>query len=277
MNTKGLFAAALCGVILLTGCDDAGHDQSANNTVSSQPQEVSEDSEVMSADSSESTLQNSSVNSSKESSSSSIKAEPVSVPVTKTLTKPVITRIYSFADNVIKIDADAKLSNNVVGFRVFCSSSPSDIGDCVFDKSQQGLLISKPPAGVYYYRVQTYDKNEESEISEPYRYALGGSQTSHAHRYTHTFSAPNGVVVVPDYDDANADINRGKQPTSFDANIYYVCPYCGRESYFGTRTFDYCDDSRAFYVKAYCTINNCFGYNDKKSFHTIYCYTTQVS
>lgn len=277
MNTKGLFAAVLCGAILLTGCSGAGHDQPANNAVSSQPQEVSESSEAAAADSSKSTTQSSSVNSSKVSSSSSVKAEPVSVPASKTLTKPVITYIYSFTDNDLKINVDVDSTDNVVEARIFCSSSPNDIGDCVFDKTNHGLLIPKPSAGVYYYRVQTYNKNEESEISEPYRYAIGGLQTSQAHRYTHTFSAPNGVVAVPDYAEANADINRGKQPTSFDAKIYYVCPYCGRENYFGTRTFDYCDDSRAFNVKAYCTINNCFGYNDRKSLHTIYCYAAQVS
>lgn len=144
------------------------------------------------------------------------------------------------------------------------------------------LPLSVHGTGTYYLRVELYN-DKYSNISEPYTmdyvdyddYAKP-EQKEEIHQYTHTFSAPEGCVVVADYTSALEEINKGKQPLNYDYIVYFTCPSCGHQITLPKQQFAYDRDSQYITFNVKCGKSNC-PVGNKTVRGTIYSYATQIS
>ena len=127
----------------------------------------------------------------------------------------------------------------------------------------------------YYLYVKGYDRenNVESAISAPYTLYIEQPKPQ-VHQYTHTFSAPFGVTIIPLYDSANDELSRGIQPTQFEYTYTFVCPVCGkrRDGYAVlARYLPYDRDGQDIWFSTSCL------YCDYDASGTVYSYASQIS
>lgn len=272
MKIKGLLAVSLGIAIFLTGCGDKTEDGERSSSSSSSSSSV-----ISTVESSEQSTSTTDMKQSILSSSSSSEPEEVK----NEIPTPYISRVY-FYDGIVQLEWKTNDSDFMVdesyNLRIFQSSADGQEKTkevCAWKPimfSAKQYLFS----GENYFRIQLYNSKGESEISEPYCYSLTGtSETSTVHQYTHTFEAPNGFVIVPDYSEAINDINNGVQPTQFYAEMTFVCPSCGGKNYMPGKYFSYTEDSSA-YCRMQCSRDTRCPYN-KYSYVYVNSYAVQIS
>lgn len=276
MKIKGLLAASLGIVILLAGCESESGDSERSSSEYSDSSSLSS-SIISTVDSSE---QSTSTTETKQSiSSSSSSSEPEEVK--NEIPTPYISRVYYY-DGIVQLEWKTNDSDFMVdesyNLRIFQSSTDGQ------EKTKE-VFAWKPImfsakqylfSGENYFRIQLYNSIGESEISDLYCFSLTGtSGASDVHQYTHTFEAPNGFVIVPDYSDAINDINNGVQPTQFYADITFICPSCGGKNYMPGKYFSCTEDSSA-YCRMQCSRDTRCPYN-KYSYVYINSYAVQIS
>lgn len=277
MKIKGLLAASLGMVILLAGCGSGSGDSERSSSEYSDSSSSSS-SVISTVDSSEQSTSTTETKQSISSSSSSSESEEVK----NEIPTPYISRIYNEFGSSHQIewttDDEDFYADESYKMRVYWSPTPYGNEKSRVYNAWNPIYISKDYmfSGDNYFRIQLYNSKGESDISELYCYSLTGSSgASDVHQYTHTFEAPNGFVIVPDYSDAINDINNGVQPTQFYAEMTFVCPSCGGKNYMPGKYFSYTEDSSA-YCRMQCSRDTRCPYN-KYSYVYINSYAVQIS
>lgn len=280
MKAKHFMAAALCCVTLLAGCGEGSEDEGRSSSSYSDSSSTTSSSStvVFDAESSEqsaSTMET-------EQSTPSYSSEPEEVK--NKIPTPYIYRIYDELDDgkLFQLQWDVDDSNFMVDesydMTVFWSSTPNGQEKSKDVDAWRPIRISGDDlfSGDNYFRIQLYNSKGVSEISEPYCFSLMvESKTSDVHQYMHTFEAPEGFVIVPDYSEAINDINNGVQPTQFYAEMTFICPSCGGKNYMPGKYFSYTEDSSA-YCRMQCSRDTRCPYN-KYSYVYINSYAVQIS
>lgn len=283
MKGKHLMAAALSCVTLLAGC---GNESGENGRYSVYSDPSSSSSSVVSVV--ESSEQSASTTETTQNSSS---LASFSEPEEKEneIPTPYIYRMFDFA-GVIEMqwntdDSDFSVDESY-NMRVFWSSSDDqEMSRDVYAWKPIMFTTKDLFSGDNYFRIQLYNSKGESGISEPFCYSLTGTSdnansiapaTSDVHQYTHTFDAPAGITVVPDYTKSLNEIQDGIQPYSFYVRIYYTCPLCGHKKEVDSANFYYSFDSSYTVPFVRCGKASCPNAKSSKKAAINY-YATQIS
>lgn len=292
MKVKGLLAAVLGCVALLTGCgNDTGNGEMSSSSITS----TSVFSTVESSEQGSSTTEF-------EQSSSLLQSEPKDVDY-------YIPKINLFEAKRLIIDPEGMVTLSF-GFdvpfmeafeddvnyylRVYWNDSQWGESKLIYDEPYDTDLIPwvhcKAEEGANYYYIQLYTDDKEGETSNELYYNTenenadstpvyttpSDTETPQVHQYTHTFDAPSGITVVPDYALALSQIQEGMQPGNFYAKIYYTCPLCGMQKEVGSNHFNYSFDSSYTVLNILCRNVKCI--NSKSSWRAkINCYAVQIS
>lgn len=282
MKSKRLFAAILCAITLLTGCSEApsgtNSEQSSSVSVASYSEESSSSTESSSNETESSSYSSSSTTSSRQSTinSSSIIDEDTHDPRTIRLYPEIesddaTTFGFTSEENGSKVPLNKY--NKMV---IYESSSSEELGVIVAEKvidenswHYYDYLIRVPKSPyTKYYRMQLVGENIKSQLSNAVEIkgsdgsGLGSSSIA---RYTHTFTAPSYLTVIPDYSEALEEIERGVEPDSFSISVEFTCPGCGKSRTIDVwmAAFPYSKDgTMSFSVK--CLWANC-PYNKSKN------------
>lgn len=264
------FMAALCAVTLLTGCGDPTGNQYSSQSSSAYTSHYSEESSsstaISSTETSETAYSSSSAASSKQMSSASTSSK--SNEIIKDTLKPWVGLIYDSEQegkNMVEYYYRIEQCNyNYTKVRFYVSQNEKDIGRIIgefkHDPASYPAFFAALTPGTNYYRVQLIGNNVESQISDPYKYtkAGSGSGTASVKRYTHTFTAPSYLTVIPDYSDALAMIEQGKEPDSFSVSVQFTCPGCGTKRMYNVWLvqFPYSSDGKMPFT-AECGLTSC--------------------
>lgn len=290
MRSKRLFAAMLCAVMLLAGCSEAPGSSGSSSSTQSSSASISSDSEYYSSSTESSSSEPESSSYSSSSTTSSRQMSSTSSPKTneiiKDTLKPWICQIFdgesSNGTHIVEYYyKDTKY--NYTKIRVYVSPNQNNIGRIAgeFDHEAAPFMavqVALSP-GTNYYRIQLIGENVESQISSPYEYtkAGGSSGSSSVPRYTHTFTAPSYLTVIPDYSEALAEIERGEEPDSFSISVQFTCPGCGNKRTYNVWLvqFPYSRDGEMpFHAK--CGMTNCI-YGKKEFSTTIQSHAVRIS
>lgn len=95
-------------------------------------------------------------------------------------------------------------------------------------------------------------------------------------QYTHTFVAPEGWLIIPDYSDAIDDIRNKTQPTSFAVECKWICPACGTENLPFEYDVAYDEDDEIYLPEQNCRLSSCH-YDDKHIRGWLNSYAIQTS
>lgn len=251
MRSKILFAALLCAVTILAGCSEATGSSDNSSSTQSSSESISSESEYNSSstESSSSEAELSSYSSSSTTSSSS-KTTSSSSKANKKVYAKIIPRIngllstngkWTFDFQLSDKDGDEFLEENAVSktnctVYVYASDSPDSIGTVIqkkiipenADSSYNFCFDVKLWETIKYIRIKVVGKDFTSEISDYFIIHPKEVPTPDIPRYTHTFTAPSYLTVIPDYSEALAEIERGEEPDSFSISVQFTCPSCGK-------------------------------------------------
>ncbi len=284
MKSKRSFAAILCAVTLLTGCSGASEssggmssEQSSLVSVPSYSEDNSSSTELSSSETESSSFSSSSETSSMQSTinTSSTDSEDMNDPRTFWLYPEVDgddSTIFSFNCESNGSEIPFSSYNKMV---IYESSNSKEVGTVAAEKKidpndlshlNHMLPVPKSPS-TKYYRMQLEGENIKSQFSNVVEIkGLGsGSGSSSVPRYTHTFTAPSYLTVIPDYSEALAEIERGVEPDSFSISVQFTCPGCGKSRKIAVlmAEFPYSRDGKMpFNVN--CLMGNC-PYNKSKN------------
>lgn len=287
MKINRLIATAVCAVALLTGCAEtpAGSDTQSTFSESSSYFEERNSSITFSSTESKSSTFSSSSTSSKQTSSTTSSSN--SNEIIKDTLKPWVALIYDgeqdgkhMVEYYYYMD---QYKYDYTKVRFYSSPNRNTVGEIIgeFDHESSPFMAFFVPLtpGTNYYRVQLIGKNVESQISDPYSYtkAGGGSGSSSVARYTHTFTAPSYLTVIPDYSEALALIEQGKEPKSFSVSVQFTCPGCGTKRTYNVWLveFPYSSDGKMPF-NAECSLSSC-PYRKKRFSTTIESHAVRIS
>ena len=277
MKVKILLVAALGCVMLLSGCIDRG---SSDNDSSHYSERTSSFNYVESSDvKSESSVV------------SSVENTEHSVP---SLTLNSVTKQPddTFDSVTLNFTLNGSLDDNVVYYlRVHWQNMMNGDDKIVYDKlfnKDETIIKCKNYGGENGYKIQLYTDMKEgkwsdelyydtkSQYSDPVYTTPSVTETPKVHQYTHTFSAPDGYVFIPDYSDALEDINNGVQPDQFRVQVYFLCPGCGGKNILPDIYMDYSKNSWIL-CRMNCTRNHRCPYYGIGETARVDCYAVQVS
>lgn len=291
MKINKFMAAALCAVTLLTGCGTTPGEtntQSSSSETSTYSEECSSYESQTSSTTTSSTRSYSTTNQTTSSMQVSSTSSSRVNEVIKAKLKPWIIEIYGGDDSNGKnmVEYYYRMEENKYNYnkvRLYVSPNQNTVGELVgeFDhKSAPFMAIfAELTPGRNYYRIQFIGSNVESQISDPYVFtkAGGGSGSSSVARYTHTFTAPSYLTVIPDYSEALALIEQGKEPKSFSVSVQFICPGCGTKHTYNVWLveFPYSSDGTMPFT-AKCGTTSC-PYRSKRFSTTIESHAIRIS
>lgn len=281
MKSKRLFAAMLCAVTLLTGCSEASESSSGTNSEQSSSVSVPSYSGENSS-STESTTFSSSVATSSSSSkpiSSSSKAE-----------KKIYAELYFHGRNEdtdryyyafkLKDKNGEELPTDNCTVNCYVSDTPNDIGELfrelvVPPENWFPICVEQWETKKYCY-IQVVGKDYTSELSNRCE-VPAKVQKVEIPRYTHTFTAPSYLTVIPDYSEALEEIEQGVEPDSFSVSVQFTCPGCGNKQTYRVWLveFPYSRDGKMPF-NAKCGMTNCV-YGKKEFCTTIESHAVRIS
>ncbi len=296
MKSKRLFAAMLCAVMLLAGCSEAAESsgsssstQSSSASISSDSESYSSSTESSSSEPESSSYSSSSTTSSRQSTinSSSTNDEDTHDPRTIWLYPEIesddsTTFGFNSEGNGSKVPFD-KYKKMVI----YESSNSKELGTVAAEKKldpnswhyyDYWIIVPRSPY-TKYYRMRLEGENVKSQFSNvvEIKGLGGGSGSSSVPRYTHTFTAPSYLTVIPDYSEALAEIERGVEPDNFSISVQFTCPGCGNKRTYNVWLvqFPYSRDGEMPF-HAECGMTNCI-YGKKEFSTTIQSHAVRIS
>lgn len=274
MKEKKFFAAAICATMILTGCSETPNNSSSDsrheNTLLPYDLLESTDSEsTSSSESSSTTFTNQSSSSSSTSSSSSsssksnTKIQVHLYPEHQGKDQWTLLYYLTESDGTVSLYDCPKVL-------VYESSNPDTPGSLVKEvqipegsfSSIDFYVLVPVPSTTKYYRIKLVFKDRVSEYSNALEIKGNGGNTapsSNIPRYTHTFTAPSYLTVIPDYSEVLSEIERGETPGSFTVKVRFTCPGCGHQRTYNngwSMRFPYSRDGSMSFT-AECSMSNC--------------------